>query len=401
MPQNDRPRNDFAEFNSLADRLRLKTIENEDIVTRLLNFYNRTLEFMKSYSPFHECLISVKDLISSLDGPDWDSSYPRQWFLLSENGRRHILNYASSWGVILEKPRPVTALAVQRLHEFYVNGDPRAVAIVDTYQQKAKAVDDENVRRMMAILTNTARAEISKRQGEDIAKMLCGQLGINEQIPYLKREEQTIPRITHALYKKKYLVPGRGVVLKIYSTDENYLTLMNVFNHIGARQNRADFDRIVQNYSLKGENAALGVVPMSILTAHAPSGKGWMAIEDMKIKNMPIVEGVEVLVQSGVIEKSEDGSKVRLVIRFTAIEEPVAASEPVVEKKPEPVKAPAAVPESSPTVQRVAPESWEGQPCPRCGIGVMKKRKGPRGYFWGCSKYPQCTCTRDIFSKPD
>ena len=33
--------------------------------------------------------------------------------------------------------------------------------------------------------------------------------------------------------------------------------------------------------------------------------------------------------------------------------------------------------------------------CPSCG-SPMKKRQGPRGPFWGCSKYPQCRGTRNI-----
>ena len=33
--------------------------------------------------------------------------------------------------------------------------------------------------------------------------------------------------------------------------------------------------------------------------------------------------------------------------------------------------------------------------CPRCGRD-MKKRKGPRGYFWGCTGYPACGMTINI-----
>jgi len=33
--------------------------------------------------------------------------------------------------------------------------------------------------------------------------------------------------------------------------------------------------------------------------------------------------------------------------------------------------------------------------CPKCGA-PMVKRHGPRGEFWGCSKYPKCKGTRNI-----
>ena len=37
----------------------------------------------------------------------------------------------------------------------------------------------------------------------------------------------------------------------------------------------------------------------------------------------------------------------------------------------------------------------EGIPCPACGRGVMLKRKGKHGDFWGCSAFPQCRMTAD------
>ena len=38
----------------------------------------------------------------------------------------------------------------------------------------------------------------------------------------------------------------------------------------------------------------------------------------------------------------------------------------------------------------------EGQiRCPRCNIGVMKKRHGRNGDFWGCSNYPRCRMSCD------
>jgi hypothetical protein len=34
-------------------------------------------------------------------------------------------------------------------------------------------------------------------------------------------------------------------------------------------------------------------------------------------------------------------------------------------------------------------------PCPKCG-GRMADRKGPRGQFWGCGKFPQCKGTANF-----
>ena len=40
--------------------------------------------------------------------------------------------------------------------------------------------------------------------------------------------------------------------------------------------------------------------------------------------------------------------------------------------------------------------------CPRCQSGVMKKRNGKNGVFWGCSNYPECRMTfNDKNGKPD
>ena len=44
----------------------------------------------------------------------------------------------------------------------------------------------------------------------------------------------------------------------------------------------------------------------------------------------------------------------------------------------------------------------DGPPCPRCGQGVMQKRKGKHGVFWGCSAFPQCRMTaNDAGGVPD
>ena len=43
-----------------------------------------------------------------------------------------------------------------------------------------------------------------------------------------------------------------------------------------------------------------------------------------------------------------------------------------------------------------------GIPCPACGRGVMQKRKGKHGDFWGCSAFPRCRMTaNDVGGKPD
>ena len=34
--------------------------------------------------------------------------------------------------------------------------------------------------------------------------------------------------------------------------------------------------------------------------------------------------------------------------------------------------------------------------CPRCGIGVLKKRNGKYGQFWGCNEYPNCRYTAKL-----
>lgn len=33
--------------------------------------------------------------------------------------------------------------------------------------------------------------------------------------------------------------------------------------------------------------------------------------------------------------------------------------------------------------------------CPRCGVGILQKRHGRYGPFWGCSRYPKCRYTKD------
>jgi len=44
----------------------------------------------------------------------------------------------------------------------------------------------------------------------------------------------------------------------------------------------------------------------------------------------------------------------------------------------------------------------QGEACPTCQKGVLTRRKGKKGFFWGCSAYPECktTCV-DKRGKPD
>lgn len=44
----------------------------------------------------------------------------------------------------------------------------------------------------------------------------------------------------------------------------------------------------------------------------------------------------------------------------------------------------------------------KGPQCPKCTAGTVLKRKGKKGYFWGCSRYPECSATfSDKGGKPD
>jgi DNA topoisomerase-3 len=46
-------------------------------------------------------------------------------------------------------------------------------------------------------------------------------------------------------------------------------------------------------------------------------------------------------------------------------------------------------------------EAASGPECPECGEGVLRRRKGPKGHFWGCNRYPECKATRpDKGGKP-
>jgi hypothetical protein len=40
-----------------------------------------------------------------------------------------------------------------------------------------------------------------------------------------------------------------------------------------------------------------------------------------------------------------------------------------------------------------------GKVCPKCNMGVLVRRQGKYGYFFGCTNYPRCTNTeRDVIS---
>lgn len=47
-------------------------------------------------------------------------------------------------------------------------------------------------------------------------------------------------------------------------------------------------------------------------------------------------------------------------------------------------------------------EATSGPACPECGEGMLRRRKGSKGHFWGCNRYPDCKTTRpDKKGKPD
>lgn len=44
----------------------------------------------------------------------------------------------------------------------------------------------------------------------------------------------------------------------------------------------------------------------------------------------------------------------------------------------------------------------KGPPCPKCNEGTLLRRKGKKGHFWGCGRYPDCSATfPDKTGKPD
>lgn len=43
-----------------------------------------------------------------------------------------------------------------------------------------------------------------------------------------------------------------------------------------------------------------------------------------------------------------------------------------------------------------------GHSCPKCDDGILRRRKGSNGFFWGCGSYPTCSATfKDKAGKPD
>lgn len=52
--------------------------------------------------------------------------------------------------------------------------------------------------------------------------------------------------------------------------------------------------------------------------------------------------------------------------------------------------------------QGIKVEAAQGPKCPTCGEGVLARRPGKHGFFWGCSRYPDCkTIVPDKKGKPD
>lgn len=50
----------------------------------------------------------------------------------------------------------------------------------------------------------------------------------------------------------------------------------------------------------------------------------------------------------------------------------------------------------------VLPAAEEETKCPRCGRGVLTKKQGKNGAFWGCTNFPRCRMTApDKYGKPD
>jgi len=43
--------------------------------------------------------------------------------------------------------------------------------------------------------------------------------------------------------------------------------------------------------------------------------------------------------------------------------------------------------------QILSEEEKNAHPCPECGDGHLRRRKGRNGYFWGCDRYPECKFT--------
>ncbi len=54
------------------------------------------------------------------------------------------------------------------------------------------------------------------------------------------------------------------------------------------------------------------------------------------------------------------------------------------------------------TQGKIPIEAIDGEasiPCPKCGSGVLKTRKGRNGPFLGCSTFPKCSHTQPLVSK--
>jgi DNA helicase-4 len=50
----------------------------------------------------------------------------------------------------------------------------------------------------------------------------------------------------------------------------------------------------------------------------------------------------------------------------------------------------------NPRVQVISPDGSTVQFCPKCKMGTLVERKGPKGQFLGCSSFPVCTHTQPV-----
>jgi Topoisomerase DNA binding C4 zinc finger len=62
---------------------------------------------------------------------------------------------------------------------------------------------------------------------------------------------------------------------------------------------------------------------------------------------------------------------------------------------PQPIPQPPRAPTVTTPPPRAATTTAGVPSCPRCG-SLMRRRSGRYGQFWGCSRYPRCSGTRNI-----
>lgn len=366
--------NTIREFNALANSLQYgNMVENEDIIRRLRTFYGELLRVMPQN---HVCFNTVSRLSDALRTNDYYEVYRG----VNQDRIQHILNFANKFNIILPPARPVTAIAVQRLHSLFYNGHPEASQMVRDYQMRAEELNEENAIRLLGVLANNNRREITNREAEDIANILFYSLHV-ESIPYLKDEimAETRPVEKDYIDENEMIRVGAQVTpIERYSGDTVYKALIRVFNNLsqGEKPSMNDFTAIEGALGLQRNGDVISpALPLSIIAANAPGGK-WVYKRAIRFPNMPsFATAIGVLNNANIIE--DDGQKVRVKLVFETSTLNV----------------------TSPRSQE--PESWEGLRCPECMEGTMKKQHGPYGYFWACSRYPDCKCTRGIDSIPD